>query len=253
MSRELLFVYAATGDRFLREGALSAASCRRHMPGCRTMLLTPDATAPDGFDEVIQFGEEIQDPFELKIAGMAAVEADRFVFLDTDTYLLADISEIDSVLDQFDLAAAQAPVRLQSNLWPETEPYLRDAPVCFPELNTGVIAFRRSPAVVEMLENWLALHRRHAQSTPPPRTQDQASFRSVVYASDLRLATLPPEYNCRFPYPTSVCGEVKLLHGHADQEDFERIGRGINRNRRLRLITRERFLADSLVMKAPAK
>jgi hypothetical protein len=249
MTRELTFVYAATGAKYLREAALSAASCRRHMPGCRILLLTPDEAAPAGFDEVIVFGRGIADPFELKVAGIAAVTAERFVFLDTDTFVLGDVSDIDRLLDRFDLAAAQAPVRLQSNLWPETEPFLRDAPSCFPEFNTGVIAFRRSPPVAEMLASWLNLQRRHARSTPAPRTQDQASFRAAVYLSELRIAALPPEYNCRFPFPTSVCGEVKILHGHAEPAQLEQIGRLLNRKKGFRLITREAFLADSVIIK----
>jgi hypothetical protein len=252
MSGELTFVYAATGEKYLREAALSASTCRRHVSGCRVLLLTPDDAAVGGFDEVVPFGKGIADPFELKVAGIAAVAAERFIFLDTDTFLLADVSEIDPLLDQFDVAAAQAPVRLQSNLWPETAPFLKDAPVCFPEFNTGVIAFKRSPGLADMLQRWLELQRRHARSTPPPRTQDQASFRSAVFSSGLRIATLPPEYNCRFPYPTSVCGEVKILHGHAGRADLEQIGRLLNRTKGFRLITRERFLADSVILKAPA-
>ncbi len=249
MSRDLTFVYAATGAKYLHEAAASAASCRRHMPGCRILLLTPDDTAVAGFDEVVAFGTGIADPFELKVAGIAAADAERFVFLDTDTFVLGDLGDIDRLLDRFDLAAAQAPVRLQSNLWPETEPFLRDAPGCFPEFNTGVIAFRRSAGLADMLARWRDLQRRHARSTPPPRTQDQASFRAAVFLSDLRIATLPPEYNCRFPFPTSVCGEVKILHGHGEPARLAEIGRLLNRKRGFRLITREAFLADSVILK----
>lgn len=249
MGSPITFVYSATGEKYLREAALSASTCRRHVPGCRLILLTPDAAAPEGFDEVIRFGAEIADPFELKIAGIAAVAADRYVFLDTDTYILGDVGDIDALLDRFDIAAAQAPVRLQSNLWPETAHFLEDAPSCFPEFNTGVIALKRSAAVAETLAAWLALYRRHRLAVPPPRTQDQASFRAAVFQSRVRVATLPPEYNCRFPYPVSICGEVKILHGHAGRAEFEGLGRSINRNRRLRLIARERFLPDSVIIR----
>ena len=249
MSRELTFVYAATGAKYLREAALSAASCRRHVPGCRVLLLTPDEAAPGGFDEVIAFGSGVADPFELKVAGIAAVTAERFVFLDTDTFVLGDVSDIDRLLDRFDLAAAQAPVRLQSNLWPETEPFLKDAPTCFPEFNTGVIAFRQSAMLADMLARWLDLQRRHARATPAPRTQDQASFRAAVFLSELRIATLPPEYNCGFPFPAAVCGEVRILHGRAEPAQLAEIGRLLNRKKGFRLITRESFLADSVILK----
>jgi hypothetical protein len=248
--KELTFVYVATGEKYVREAAFSAASCRRHVRGCRILLVTPDDVVSDAFDRVVAFGHEIRDPFELKIAGIAKVDEERFVFLDTDTFILADVSEIDALLDRFDLAAAQAPVRLQSNLWPETVGFLKDAPVCFPEFNTGVIAFRRSDELRVTLERWLALHQSQARATPPPRTQDQASFRAAVFGSRLNLATLPPEYNCRFPYPTSVCGEVKILHGHAEPARLEQIGKLLNRTKMLRLITPDRYLSASVIMKS---
>jgi hypothetical protein len=246
----LAFVYVATGERYIAEAQQSARSCRLQMPACRLLLLTPDAVEPDGFDEVIPFAGGIADPFELKIAGMAAVTEERFVFLDTDTYALASIEDIGDLLDRFDLAAAQAPVRLQSYLWPETAKFLVGAPPCFPEFNTGVIGFKRGPAVTEMLGRWLDLYREHARQVPPPRTQDQASFREVVYMSGLRLATLPPEYNCRFPYPSGLCGPVKMLHGRADEAELERMGRALNRSRDFRVVNRDRFLSHSVLIKS---
>jgi hypothetical protein len=246
----LTFVYVATGEGYIAEARQSARSCRLHMPACRLVLLTPDSVGPDGFDEVIPLAGGIDDPFELKIAGMATVAEERFVFLDTDTYALASVEDIADLLDRFDLAAAQAPVRLQSYLWPETAKFLVGAPPCFPEFNTGVIGFKRGPVVAEMLGRWLQLYREHAKQLPPPRTQDQASFREVVYMSSLRLATLPPEYNCRFPYPSGLCGPVKMLHGRANAAELERMGRALNRSRDFRAVNRDRFLSHSVLIKS---
>lgn len=249
----LIFAYVATGARYLAEAAQSAASARAHMPDCRIVLVTPDAEPPAAFDEVIRFGHGLKDPFELKIAGMARVEASRFVFLDTDTFFLGEVSDLFAVLDRFDVGVAQAPVRLQSNIWPDARHFVAAAPDCFPEFNTGVIAFRRGPEVVRLLEDWLALYKQHMAVQPPPRTQDQASFRTVLYESSLRVATLPPEYNCRFPYPVSVCGKVRILHGRGNAQMLSRIGNAINRSSGFRVINKDRFVRDSVLIRtAPA-
>ena len=42
---------------------------------------------------------------------------------------------------------------------------------------------------------------------------DQPSFRKALYESSLRLATLPPEYNCRLPFPGFLHDPVRILHG----------------------------------------
>lgn len=45
---------------------------------------------------------------------------------------------------------------------------------------------------------------------------DQPSFREAVFNSELKIATLTPEYNCRFIIPTFISGKVKILHGRCD-------------------------------------
>jgi hypothetical protein len=247
------FFYVATGERYIGEAVRSAVSCRVHMPNRKIVLVTPDQVVHDVFDAVIPFGRHIGDPFLLKIAGIAAIDVERFVFLDTDTYLLDDISELDAMLDRFDIAAAHAPVRLQSNIWPEAHEFVEGVPACFPEYNTGVIALRNSPRMRDMFDCWQAAYLDHMRSSRPPRTQDQASFRAAIYRSDLRIATLPPEYNCRFSYPVSVCGKVKLLHGRGDLSFLDRVGRAVNRKSGFRLVSRDSFLADSLILRDQEK
>jgi hypothetical protein len=242
-------LYVASGPRYIEEAVRSARSCRARMPQHKIVLLTPDDASNPIFDEIIRFGSDIGDPFLLKIAGIAAADLDRFVFLDTDTYLLDDISELAALLERFDIAAAHAPIRLQSNIWPETREFLEEIPVCFPEFNTGVIGMRNSPQLRAMLNDWKAGYEAHMRSARPPRTQDQASFRSAIYRSNLRIATLPPEYNCRLLYPASVCGTVKLLHAHGDDALLDQIGQVINRRRGFRIVAREEFLTNSVVIR----
>src|SRR5262249_32199446 len=100
------------------------------------------------------------------------------------------------------------------------------------------------------LQRWLALYRLQARAMPPPRTQDQASFRAAIFGSRLSVATLPPEYNCRFPYPSAVCGEVKILHGHAGPRQLELSGKRLSRTKMLRVITPEKSLAASVILKS---
>jgi hypothetical protein len=44
-------------------------------------------------------------------------------------------------------------------------------------------------------------------------TDDQVSMRVALYSSDLRIATLPQEFNCRFHSFGYLNGKVKILHG----------------------------------------
>jgi len=255
MARQTTFVYVAIGEKYVREAVQAAAKCKSVMPTCRTILYTNAAVSEPVIDRVMAASYVAgEDPFLVKIRGMRAVEEERFVFLDTDTYVLEDVSEIEEVLDAFDLAAAHAPVRLQTHIWPEAREFIDGVPACFPEYNTGVIGMRRSAALGAMLASWEEQYQEHLRRPTPPRTQDQASFRYALYRSGLRIATLPTEYNCRFPYPASICGPVKILHGHGTAAYLEQLGKAINRQRGFRALLQEKFQGGNVVLRSgPAR
>jgi hypothetical protein len=73
-----------------------------------------------------------------------------------------------------------------------------------------------------MVERWSALF---AECRTIPFGMDQASFRSAVVTSRLRIATLPNNYNFRANIENGVAGAVKILHAHGD---LERIAGHVN-------------------------
>src|SRR5206468_5798153 len=97
-----------------------------------------------------------------------------------------------------------------------------DVPDAFPELNTGVIAFRRSEAVSRLLQTWLKEYDRLAPQKPP--SKDQPSFRRAVYqATDVRLAVLPPEFNLRFWMAGFHNQPVRILHGWGSAKTYREV------------------------------
>jgi hypothetical protein len=223
-------LYVATGERHIREAARSLESLWRHEPG---IPVTMYVDRP-GRDHLREVGP--RDALEVldhpdptyswadkpSVMSRAGKEGEVVLLLDTDTRVCGAISEIFEVLGAFDVAAAHAPIRLDRR---QPGSLAGRAPSAFPELNTGVIAFRRTAAVSRFLERWRALHLESAASGGRP-IGDQATFRVALYESDLRLAVLPPEYNCRFTFPTYVHGPVRVLHGRGP--DLERIERELN-------------------------
>jgi hypothetical protein len=209
-------LYVAQGDRYLEAAVESARSVRANMPAVRIAIATGEP-APDGFDVTIPLTEP--DGFRAKILGMIASPFDRTLFLDVDTFVAADVSELFSVLDTFDVAAAHSPLRV-------TLP-LEDVPDAFPELNTGVIAFRRKECVERLLRTWLDEYRR---LTPlMPRAKDQLSFRRAMYlATDVRLAVLPTEFNLRFWKAGYYNQRVRILHGWGDPDTYRAVAAELN-------------------------
>ncbi|MGH2678118.1 MAG: hypothetical protein ACRDHB_07140, partial [Actinomycetota bacterium] len=150
-------------------------------------------------------------------------EDERVLFLDTDTRICGGIADLFELLGPFELAAAHAPIRLDPR---QPDSLAGRVPAAFPELNTGVIAFRRTAAVTALLERWRALHLDTMHYLDRGSVGDQATFRVALYDSEVRFTVLKPEDNCRFVFPTYVHGPVRILHGRGP--DLERIERELN-------------------------
>src|SRR5215212_7194081 len=117
------------------------------------------------------------------------------LYMDTDIRVVADISEMFEVLDRFDIALAHAHAR---NRPETTEVWNIQIPEAFPQMNGGVILFKATPPVLELMREWQAAYHRAGFS------KDQVTLRELIWLSDLRLHILPPEYNLRYEKYLSV-------------------------------------------------
>jgi len=187
-------LYIATGEKYIRAAIRSANSVLKHCPGLSVHLFA-DWYNYKGFDfdknpYPFTSVEKILDPHRRsKVDYMSCTPFDRTLYLDTDTTLNADIREMFSLLDRFDIAlnhAHQRYDRFRTDIW------RIDLPKAFPQYNGGVILYRKNPKVILFLEEWRSFFK--AAGFP----QDQITLRELLWLSDLRIATLPPEYNVRF-------------------------------------------------------
>lgn len=211
------FVFACSGVSYAREAAEAAARARTVMPD-QPCVGFADRDGAAVFRESGQFLEvhEIPDPafsFIDKTRIWLPEHFDAAVYLDGDVYLVNPIAELFSLLTRFDLIVAHEPTRFSFD---KGYRYRLDdsAPGAFPELNTGVLGFRNTPAVAAFFDAWRADNAAR-ESGPAPPAHDQPAFRTALWASDLRFYVLPPEFNFRFQMPGFIGGfsGVRVLHG----------------------------------------
>jgi hypothetical protein len=220
-------LYVATGERYVREAAESLRSLWRHHPSMPVTVYIdePSRDVARGWQvqdaprkdllEIVEHPSPTYSWADKPTALSDRGSGERILFLDTDTRICGTVTELFEILDAFDLAAAHAPVRVGR----QPSALANRAPAAFPELNTGVIAYRRTATIRRFLDRWRELH--------AVALGDQATFRVALYESDVRFTVLPPEYNCRFTFPTYLHGPVRILHGRgADLEEVERAVNG---------------------------
>ena len=219
-------VYIASGQKFIDEACNSAASLKRVMPNLPLTIFCNDGSvsASAHFENVVcinvaRFG------FIDRIINISSSPYDYTLFLDTDTYVCEDLTDLFALMERFDIAVAHAPYRAVYQV--------AGVPDSFPEFNAGVILFNKSPKIKMMFSEWRNLYERDSKKElqwlhPSAKTMfegyinDQPTFREALYNSNLRIATLPSEYNCRFILPGFVHHKVKILHGrHKDLQAIE--------------------------------
>lgn len=203
-------VYIATGEKYLLEATRSATSAKKMMPDIPISLWTDKLEGSD--THCFNFVSILKNPQYShidKIRPLLESRYEKTLFIDTDTYFVGSVYEISELLDNFELAYAQAPLRIS----PGENNIIEDVPICFPEANTGVIAYRKSEPVIQLINEWARIFTAQLESKNPP-DHDQPAFRKALYSSRVRSAVLTPEYNFRTIIPAfKGTGRVKILHG----------------------------------------
>jgi hypothetical protein len=191
---------------YVREANESAKSFRQYLPDAKYYLYTDlkELDGIDQFDDIRQANfyipEFMKDRVHLngqmivKHQAMQEMTEEHVLLLGADTYALKEqVAELPKVLEKFDIAAAHAKNRINTYFNGRQNTSIPEIPVCFPELNCDLILYRNSAAVKTLIKQWAEVYLADMFS----HTHDQGTFRFLLYNSDLRVATLPPEWNYR--------------------------------------------------------
>jgi hypothetical protein len=206
-------IYILTQDaRYLPLALESLATVKRVMPDLPVTFLSQFPVSNSLIDRVIPVAPA-RNGFYDKTRLMRESPYDRTLFIDADIYAVKAFPEMFDLLDRFDCAATHE--EYLDTDWFHQYP-LADIPASFPEFNTGILLFKRSPQMDAVLKKWEELYANHLREKPDQPINDQPFFRAAIYESEARVATLSREYNCKFRGQGYLNGAVKLLHGHVE-------------------------------------
>lgn len=213
-------LYFAIGESYVEEAKESLCSLREHMD-------LPAAIVTDNKD----YDLEVFDYVTILEEGTKRVERKQSegemwvwdtplkpewspfeytLYLDTDTYICADLSELFKLLENYDLAVP----RLQQDKSIDSLPEPARQ-----EYQCGVIAYRNTPAVRELFNRWNLIF--HYRVKIQDRPMDQPAFAEALYTTDIKYFNLPTRYDLRITRRGrhgAIVGEPKILHGRADLE-----------------------------------
>jgi hypothetical protein len=214
-------LYSCSGESFIAEAVRSARSSLRHNELPHLLFASGEVERVPGLS-VARF-EPSENPYVDKIANIRSSPFERTIYLDSDTFVVDEITHLLALLDHYDIAVAFAPA-YRGLADPEV-------PKAFYEFNTGVLAWRASERMSAFMRSWQDTYVAWLHEEPfagagqasRGRRADQPAFRRCAWRHGLRLFVLAPEYNFRLGYPTAVVERVRVIHGgHPDHEGLAR-------------------------------
>ncbi len=216
------FLYTAFGAKYVAEARISARSVKRADPDAKICVVTDQAMQPDAeFDIVLPITAAATNEtyaaldsgaYYRKIEQFARSPFDRTIYLDSDTYVTAPLTEVFDLLERYDLLVTPDGNAEVNYRFEQTEAPFTSIPKAFGAFNTGVFAFRKSDAALGFLRRWQQNHEAHVRQHT---TNDQPGFRLSLYQSDVRYHVLPVTYNwfAWIPYFIPSGGRVMVMHG----------------------------------------
>ena len=226
-------LYAYHGQAYEGEAISSIKALRNFNLNIDVNIVAP---SPPSMDEIKYIPAPISSAssgFAYKVNAITKFEQARFLFLDTDTNIVSDISElflanqlsgisgvIDPLLNTFlHIPKLKCPINWNSHHG------------IIPELNSGVLAFNLDKLPSNFMETWCMRHSElcqinsHLQIDQIP---DQPSLRQAMIECNVVPHFLGVEFNYRPCYPQTLYRAARIIHIHKYANTSHYDGAGIN-------------------------
>ncbi len=178
-------IYTAWGHDHVDVARRSAASVKRTNPDLGTAIWCKEGDDTSGFDQAFIIPKEMKRP---KVEALADSPYDETLYLDNDTIVRDDLGSMFDLLQKYEMCGAQV------ILWhrPRHQKKVNlDLPESFPEINAGVLLYRKTDRVLAFLKDWTDTFLASGLKI------DQPSFREVLWRSDIAFYVLPTQFNKR--------------------------------------------------------
>lgn len=215
-------------EDYISEAIGSAETVAAHMPQLERVLFTDSIAHAQSlvrypFHRIVQLPQREHEfwytDFLRYMAWSMGHLPKEILYLDSDVYLVAPVPELFEVLRSFDIGMALAPGR-------RTALTVQEIPNCYSEYNIGVQVMSNNPTVRGL---WEKAHRSAKAFSKTYGNNDQSPLREVLWNGyPIRVATITPEYNCRFHFGVQVADPVKILHGKLGPQDPQVLANKIN-------------------------
>lgn len=220
-------IYIVFGEPYVKEALFSAESVKKVSPDLPIVFFTDVKSV---IESPFVDGASIINPKHqrAKVDFIGHSPFEKTIYLDSDTCVIRDISDMFDILDKFDIAGIHDFARKREK-YAKLVPEYDSIPYGFSEINGGVFVFKRNQRTCDFFNLW---REKFYDNYDKTSGWDQVSLRIALWQSEVLLYALPLEYNVRgkdnrakidLPHIKAENGnghmEPRILHMHASKND----------------------------------
>ena len=186
------FLYIVTGEGYTQECLFSIKSLKKH--NTEKICVFSEEKYRNMFEQECDYFFSINSKLQRpKVEYISQSPFENTVYLDSDTFINENISDLFQLLNRYDFGGVFCTARKREKYSKLISKY-ENIPYSFSEVNTGVMVFNNSVEVKDLFKKWNEYYYKYL---PITTGWDQPSFRVALWESTVRLCHLPPEYNVR--------------------------------------------------------
>ena len=183
--QDLGVLFIVTGAHFTAAAGEAACSVALTNPWLKIGIFSDQ----DVTDPVFSFVGRIQgDDSRRKHEYVGLSPFARTLYLDSDVRVVDDLSDLFRLLERYEMAGAHVRYRSSPRRLGKYKLYI---PQAFPQINCGVLLYRKCAAVDSLFQSWADLYREGGF------TRDQIPFREALWSSPVKFFAFASEYNKR--------------------------------------------------------
>lgn len=201
------YLYVVFGEKYRKELRTALPSLKAHTQFPIAVMADTNEGIEDLDIDILLIWDSPIYSYGAKIYCLLESPFKKTVFLDTDTFICSSIDGLFQLLDKFDVAVAHSNVPFSIDFIKKGNPNYSINYHDFIEFNTGVIGVNNLTAHSFLLI-WKQLYEElHIKA-------DQCAFRDAIINTEVRVATLPFEYNfLGLNSYSHANSEIRVLHG----------------------------------------
>ena len=207
-------LFVVTGSHYTSAAAEAARSVRETNPWLGIGIFSDQEIT----DPIFSFIGKIQgDDSRRKHEYVGKSPFVNTLYLDSDVRAVGDLRDLFRLLERYEMAGAHVRYRSSPRRLGKHRLHI---PQAFPQINCGVLLYKKCPAVDALFRSWADLYREGGF------TRDQIPFREALWLSQVKFYAMAAEYNTRgIPLlpsksPLPVILHINALHSPSPLKRF---------------------------------